>query len=324
MAFIAGSANTANEVLTALQNACTANGWTLANGVLNKGDCYAKPFLNDGTIALVAGAGSITNTPTLRIGSTNYIPGYPNMWVSLAGINTAIPYPVTYSIHVMENPNEVYLFINHSVDSWAYIAFGQSPVENLTGSGVWYAGTGIGTSTIRSVDVANQGVNGHLSCMLFSYVNQSGTTTNGYQSIKSFFHHGISDLASEWSISGINGAGDWNTYSWDRIPTAANATLTLIPLMTREPSAWNSGASLHPIQPSVIRLENRRSIVGNLNHARYARLDNIDPGQIDTIGSEKWRFYPWIKKNITDRNATALNNNLHSGTYGVAVRYDGT
>lgn len=323
MPFVAGSANNVNEVLSALQNACTANGWTLASGILSKGDCYAMPFINDGTIALLAGTGqngaTVTNPPTLSSASTLRVPGAPNIWVSLSGIDNAITYPLTYFIHVMENPNEVYLFINHSVESWSYLAFGQSPIEGLTGTGVWYGGTGRGLNILDSGDINNAGANGHLGCALFSYVAPGATTVNSNQRIKCFFHHNVSDSPSEWSISGVDGVGFVATQSWTGLPSQANATLTLMPLLTREPSTWNSGAGLHPIQPSIIRPDFRRSIVGNLGHARYARIDNIDPGEIVTIGSEKWRFYPWIKKNITNRNATVTD----SGTFAAAIRYDG-
>jgi len=326
MAFVAGSANTVNELLTAFTNACTANGWVLASGILSKGDCYAKPFINDGTIALLAGTGqngsTLVNPPTLSSASTFRVPFAPNIGVSLAGIDIAIAYPLTYFIHVLDNPNEVYLFINHNVTSWSYLAFGQSPVDNLTGLGVWYGGTGRGLNILASNDVSNAGASGHLGCALFSYIAQGGTTVNGNQTIKCFFHHNLSDSPSEWSISGTDGVGVVATQSWAGLPSQANATLTLMPLLTREPSTWNSGTSLLPIQPSIIRPDNRRSIVGDLKHARYARLDYIEPSQIVTLGGEKWRFYPWLQKNITDRNATG-SDKTHSGTYGVAIRYDG-
>lgn len=280
MPFVAGSANNVNEVLSALQNACTANGWTLASGILSKGDCYAKPFINDGTIALLVGTGqsgtTIINTPVVEA-NPYYVPGYPNLWTSLSGINNAIPYPLTYFIHVMENPNEVYLFINHSVESWSYIAFGQSPIENLAGTGIWYGGTGIGKNILASGDISNSGANGHISCALFNYVAQGGTSGNGNQTIKCLFHHGVNDLPTEWSGAGTDGIGSATTTSWSGMPSQANATLTLMPLLTREPSTWNSGAGLHPIQPSIIRPDNRRSIVGVIGHARYARIDNINP-----------------------------------------------
>lgn len=322
MPFITGSANNVNEVLSALQNACTANGWKLTSGILSKGDCYAKPFISDGTIVLNAGTGqsgsNLINSPQLLSASTNWVNYYPDLMVSLSAINKNIAYPLTYSIHVMENPNEVYLFINHSVDNWSYIAFGQSPTANLTGTGTWYSGTGIGNNNLPDRAVKNNS-NGHIGCGLFNFTESSGATVNFYQLVHSFFHHGVSDMPYEWSITGTEGIGTRNTQSWPGLPSQASATLTLMPLLVREPSQWNSGAALLPIQPSIARPDNRRYIVGNLGHARYARIDNINPGEIVTIGSEKWRFYPWLKKNIVNRNATVTD----SGTYAAAIRYDG-
>lgn len=332
MAFITGTANNADEILIALKNSCTANGWVLTNGILSKGDCYVKAFINDNTVALLAGTGQngsdLTNAPTLiyEYGSSYYIPGYPHLWVSLAGIDMAISYPVIYSIHIMDNPKEVYLFINHNIDSWSYIAFGQSPIEHLPGTGVWYGGTGIGESSLESYWVWNEGEAGHINAALFSYISSAGYLLRDKPTVKSFFHHGISDIPYEWSLTGVEGVGSYSSdiSYWHELPTQANATLTLEPLMAREPSVWNSSSTLYPIQPSVYRPDYRRSIVGSLGHARYARIDYIDPGQIVTLGNERWRFYPWLKKNIADRDMKTIPyDKRHTGTYGVAIRYDG-
>lgn len=322
MAFFAGTANSVNDVYSALINACKANGWVLNNGILSNGKCFAKPFLNDGTIVLHAGTGqsgsTLINSPQLLSASSNWVEYYPDLMVSLSAINTTIAYPLTYYIHVLTKPDEVYLFINHSIESWSYIAFGQSPTANLTGTGTWYSGTGIGKNNLPDRAVSNN-PNGHAGCGLFNFTESSGATVNFYQVVHSFFHHGIADMPYEWSITGTEGIGSRNTQSWKGLPSQASATLTLMPLLTREPSQWNSGSSLLPIQPSIARPDNRRYIVGNLGHARYLRLDYINPGQIVTLGNEKWRCYPWLKKKLANFQS---DDKTHSSTYGVAIRYD--
>ena len=40
MAYITGSAASFADLQTAIQNACTANGWTLSSGILSKNGCF--------------------------------------------------------------------------------------------------------------------------------------------------------------------------------------------------------------------------------------------------------------------------------------------
>jgi hypothetical protein len=53
------------------------------------------------------------------------------------------------------------------------------------------------------------------------------------------------------------------------------------------------------------------------------RNDNIDDGQILTLGSERWFIAPVYRKNTASRAASPYNGATHSGTIAMAVRYDG-
>lgn len=298
MAFYTGGCTTATQLLTALTNACTDNGWTLSNGILSKEGCYVQPSLVNSILNVLGGNGqngaSITDTPSL--------PEKALFYSNLGNVT----YPLTYHIHVIDK--EVYLFVNYNVDYWSWIAFGQSPTAGLPGTGNWYAGLypmpSMGTTT------------GHTPSLLFSTRIQSGTTGNTGQQISWFFHHGLD--AYKWSLSGTQ-YGNVNNGAWSAKPSQVSATLTVVPLLARQPNNWNGEAILLNISPSIYRPDGWFSVVGDLKHARYVRNTHYEDGQVITLGHEKWRIYPTLRKNTLVPNGTTD----HSGTFALAIRYDG-
>ena len=87
------------------------------------------------------------------------------------------------------------------------------------------------------------------------------------------------------------------------------------------PSAWNGESVLVPIQVITSRPSNLWSLVGELTHARYVRLDNLEPGQLITLGPDRWKVYPFYRKDATARDGG--DGIDHTGTLGWAIRYDG-
>lgn len=301
MAFYNGSCNDVNQLLTAVNNACIANGWILSDGILSKQNCFVQLYTSGSILYLIGGNGqkgsSLTDSPKLSNGRL--------LAANLGGVT----YPLTYNIHVMDR--EVYLFVNYNVDFWSYLAFGQSGVKGLPGTGNWYGG-------LYPISNSSIGRGGHPCCLLFSAFATSGTIGNTGQQIGWFFHHGLDDYP--WSISGDN-VGDINNNGWSSLPSQAVATKMVEPLLVRQPNSWNNEAILLNISPAIYRPEGRLSVVGDLKHARYIRNTYYNDGQIITLGQDKWRVYPCIRKNTT--NPEPYHSNQHSGTYAIAVRYEG-
>lgn len=297
MTFYTGSCTTANELLTAITNACTANGWALNQGILSKSGCYIQLSLSDSILYILGGNGqngaNITDTPST--------PQQSLFYANLGGVT----YPLTYHIHAIDK--EVYLFVNYNVDSWSYIAFGQSPVTGLPGTGNWYA-------ALYPLYYGSD--DGTTPSLLFSQRRQGGVPSNTGQHISWFFHHGLDDY--HWSLSGTR-YGEVNNNAWDYKPSQAAATLTISPLLARQPNNWNGEAILLNISPSIYRPEGWRSIVGDLKHARYVRNNNYEDGQIIILGNEKWRVYSTLRKNTASPNGSTSD----SGTYALAIRYEG-
>ncbi|MDN6856982.1 hypothetical protein QO207_10320 [Pseudomonas sp. CAN2814] len=319
MAFYTGAANSFADLRTALFSACVAQGWTLTDDVLSKGAAFVKCSISSADTA-AQGIGLILQ------GATGYASG---ALVSPAPVTprlgapsrdtTLASWPMEYSIHVFDSPAEVYLVARYNLDYYLWLAFGVSDVAGLGGSGLW-------TSAISRLKRGPQG----------GGLNISPITGGGQGSDHTNPGFGASSGALFWNTDGYIDAGSqqdaicsnldgvlwpYRTLNNARSLNSFQAVEASYPLITRSPSAWNSEAILLPIQGYVFRASNKCSLVVDLRNARYVRVDNYEPGQIITLGSDRWRVYPFYRKNTAARNGgTGLD---HSGTFGWAIRYDG-
>lgn len=296
MAYINGSTTTLDGLRTALFDACTSNGWTLSGSVLHKGSVYVQ-ILVQGAYLTIQGATGIdgSNNPT-GLG-----PFYSRIG-AVAG--QALTWPMAYQIFIGTNPDEVYLVVNYNVDFFQYLAFGVSSVSGIPGTGAWYSASVTQTSQYVSIfpyGGAQPGYNQSAPPALFHLTNSdsAGVLQN------SFIHHGF----------------DSGAWSGSLYANSANAISAAQPHMQRLPNAWNSEGVLLPIQAYFARPSSKVSLVADLAHARYTRIDNYDPGQVVTLGPDRWKVFPWYRKNVSARDGGSNIN--HSGSMGLAVRYDG-
>lgn len=96
------------------------------------------------------------------------------------------------------------------------------------------------------------------------------------------------------------------------------------PHLSRSPSAWNQESPLLPIQCTLVRASSKVSLVADIRNARYLRVDNHSPEQIIELGPDRWKIYPFYRKNTSARDGSvAPVGTDHTGTFGWAIRYDG-
>lgn len=292
MAYVTGSANDMAALRSAFIAACTANGWTLTGDVLHKGNVFVKIQVVSGFLAL--------NGVTAADGS-----GDQGTVVRIGRVSTGIPdlvWPVTYEVFISTVPDEVYLIVNYDVDKYQYACFGQSVIADLPGLGAWYS---------ASLSYENPGVTQPIAIDSNGYDNIAGRRTmapfwrryDHTHTFNSAIHHGL---------DGVN---------WSTVSQIINAAQAISELTNALPNAWNSEAVLLPIQPWIPRASNKVSMVADFKHARYLRVDNHTPGDVITIGSDRWKAYPFYRKNTVVRNGGAGID--HTGTFGWAIRYDG-
>lgn len=321
MAFVTGTANSIADLITAVQNACTANGWTLGGTVLSKGGCYASltqtsPATGINLMTLLTGTGiDGSNNLTGVAGTTSSIGALAaTAWTDNPWNYT---FPVAYNIHVLTNPDEVYLQVSYSGPQgsgyWAHLSFGRAVVQQ--GTGVWQSALGF---NYQGMYVTPDG--GHLDDYYAGCLEAAPFFYARYQSnypgqwVQSFIHGAINeaDGTGIWSTSAYPGPGGGGI----------GAGISCSPLLGYTPSAWNSQAVLFPVQIMQDRPNAKMSLIAQLGHLRYLRNDNYNDGDIITLGADRWMVYPMWKKNAAARNG-AETAGVDSGTMAVAIFYDG-
>lgn len=309
MAYYTGSVNSYADLLAAIHSACQANGWSLSNGVLSKGSAFVKLQLataaSTNGIVIQGGTGNVGGT------LTNPSPASPRLGrPSTASSHwQAEVWPATYHIHINEQPDEVFVVMNFNVQYHYYLAFGISSVSGMTGTGLWCSATtrtaalNYTSSTPGGVVIGPEsGENGYYfgTCAPF-------WATNAVPALYA------SDIVHTHA-----GAG-W--CSFDGLTNSLLGISAMAPLITRSPNAWNAEAVLFPIKNYQKSDAGKVRLVLDMAHARYVRLNNLTPGEIITLGSDRWKVYPFYCKNAAQPNAGY--GFQHTGTLGWAIRYDG-
>lgn len=284
MAFITGSAASISDLLTAIRNACTSNGWTLAGNVLSKGTCYQRLQVSGSQLDLISGTGID--------GSNNLLGAADDQSCRLGFSNSSatFAYPVDYFIHINTSPDEIYTVVRYSGSWYQFLAWGQSSHPGLSGTGNWYTGsqnaTFAGSNTVGN-SVYNSGliVENFGAAGMFQGRQYAGNRQNGA------VDHKLDSVT--WKVEGA--WRDW--YS---------------PFIL-SPNAFNSRSILIPIRVYAPRTSGFVSVVLECAHSRFVNAANLSAEQIITLGSDKWKIYPWWSKNPP----LAIANCAH------AFRYDG-
>lgn len=353
MAYVTGTANSLSAIVTALRDACTANGWTLAGNVLHKSGCYVE-VIAVGTEAQSTDFGLIQIRGGTGIDGSNLLTGEPALYTTnwpaqgvigpLATSNVTTyadwDWPVTYHIHIHTNPDEVFLMVNYGAGQyWQGLSFGQSPSPGCPGTGNWFH-----ASTPRNkVNGGSSTSYGRLKNLNTIVVNPEGGRLSSYSGgvcpgaipfwqytkdessgvpTPSLFH-GVwanDGVTSGWSHPRYNWNGSGNPGSAMNVVSSSRVAQ---PLPTYSPNAWNSEAHLIRLQILSPRLDWKSSVVGEIRHARFIRNDFLDPGEVITLGTDQWKVYPAYRKNVSARNGVANSGSDHSGTCAIAIRYDG-
>lgn len=353
MPYITGAANSLPDLVTAIRNACTSNGWTLSGEVLHKDGCYVRiraiaktdggNHPDFGLIEIqpgngIDGSNNLTDTPPLY--STNW-PACGVIGPMGNGTSTSVytdwDWPVTYHIHILTNPDEVFVMVNYgSSQYWQGLSFGQSPSPGCPGTGNWAHG-----SCPRAA--ADNNNSGRLHGGQRVVVNPQGSTLStwsggvvqgaipfwGYTMDQSGSVPNSSLFHGVWHNDGITTGWNHPRYYWNSSANPGQAmniacsSRACQPLPVYSPNTWNDEAHLIRLQIMCPRLEWKSSVVGEIRHARYIRNDFLDDGEVINLGGEKWKVYPAYRKDASARNGGSAAGATHSGTSAIAIRYDG-
>lgn len=302
MAYYSGLASSYTELKDVLIDACSENGWSVSgNTIISKAEMFFKLRISDqngwpdGPGILMQGGNSISNftSPEVRLG---------NIAISTAGnYPLKIIFPINYMIHIFDH--EVFLIINYQIDNFMYLVFGQDQFTKA----IWLSGSIY--QYISNLD-------------LFTiYNNGGGSDTNSARSGGGFFWAGYGlgrntkdtiYFDNEWSQT--NGGFAYREGAVSALPSYIN-------IINKIPSLWSSDSIFLPINIFKLAASSKVRLICQIQHAKFTRLDNFEPNQIIELGNDKWKIYPFHKKNILSRDGGADAN--HTGTFGWAIRYDG-
>lgn len=302
MAYTVGSVSSYDGLRQFLIDACINEGWQWndANSVLYKGAVFIRLTVNADGMA-VLGRTSLTagDAPqAVRIGILNRFTGRPTF---------EITWPAVCEIFAFEN--EVFAIINYDVDRYQFVAFGQSSMAAaLPGSGAWFGAS----AALPVAEFSDGGPITIDSTGADSSYGISASLTGGWGASQP-------TRMSYWLHADLDGHG-WS-FAANGDTRNAIRNLPQYPLVDILPSAWNAEGVLLPVRMFKVREADFISLTAELQHVRQTRIDNYDPGQIIAIGPDRWKVYPWHKKNADARNGGI--NIDHTGTFGWAIRYEG-
>lgn len=328
MAFITGSAANQAALLTALRSAATANGYTLDGNILKKGNLHVNTYNSatsgeDNALVVWMGKGSASGalTDAFQYGVT------PNRSTVFR-----CSYPVTYDIHI--HGDELFMVWWDASEKYFWLAWGQSsPFSTSPGAGnsLWCGGTQSTAYTVNcgTYYTPNRWIN---MGPTFGGISTNVSLESQQNTAPALFWHThqprtmsfSNTIYTDTAGAVLGGRGTVTDSTDDYVVTGIRH---LSPLLDRQPNTWNGETILLPINCYTPVASSKQQLEIQVRHARYCRLNNLDPRTVITVGGQQYKVYPWYKLDRTTPNGsidTAVANAVnHTGTFGWAVKYDG-
>jgi hypothetical protein len=254
MAYVTGTAADYTELLTALRDACVANGWTLTGNVLSKGAIYINT-----EVANLRSTGNLMPRLVIRASNDSSMTDAPDNRVGLGHYDTTsargVQFPATYKIFVHASPDNVFMKVIYSTTHHQWLAFGNCSVPGLPGTGNFASGTTNLSAVILTGDN-----------MTWSSGYAFGNNNQNYVSGNLFYRSLTADVVGPAGYNNHHHMGDVGQGSshWSgRANSAVDASQNALELLRYSPSAWSQEALLIPITPTI-KVGNNVHIVGKI------------------------------------------------------------
>lgn len=312
MAFYTGTTNTFADLKTIIETVADDMGWSISNGVLSKNGAFIK--LTSGVVSSIY-TNLMIESGTGQSGSslTGASKAAPRLTET---IGMPIQWPATYLIHAFDDPDEIYVVLRVNVEFYLFLCFGVGGEPGVGGTGCWSGATWPSGAIVTNSRANEFQTSVSIGGIQFGQYNDSMTRTPFWLSGANV----NTDARYSWSLHhGLNGGG------WQYPGQPNNAQFGYIAgLWTSLPSPFNEAHVLLPMKGLIFRPDGGVTIGKQNVHARFMRIDNVAPEDVIEYGGDKWKCYPMFRKNSNVRNGSNASNTDHSGTFGVALRYDGS
>lgn len=329
MAYATGIANSSLDLKNALIAFCTTNGWTESAGVLSKGDNHFLPAVTGNHLKVDMGDAAGFVAPGIT-GANNY------PYISVNNV-----WPVTYRLFAISEDGAdtvVLAMLEANGTEYKYMMFGN--LQNKLGvwnGGQWMHATYASQSNGSTSRQSNAGIN----------IDISGGPEGGSNTEEYIQAHGpLFAFTEGWPNFGSNyTAGnsfikcdiDGGTYKRNQLGVISSAPSRngcvdafrfAKLLLYRGRNAWNGQSCLVPAHVILGRASTTFSRLGTIGHIRFMRMDNYEPGDIITLGLDRWMVLPMYKRDATTVYGAkgSFNNTAavgHSGQLAYAIKYDG-
>ena len=303
MAYYSGTAASITALRTALLTHAQADGWVLTGSVLSKAGVYFQIGENATDITCLGCMSTAVIWPApnvVSIGKIFWASGYPLQVIS---------FPCNYEVFGFAQ--ELFFVVNYDVSNYQWMAFGKSSVPGLPLAGGW-CGASFGSAALIQ----------EAAPISITATGGGGSGSSGETGCAALFWGTTQYLAYQRNCfvnSGLDSQGWWYGAMVNVSPIGIRSATPLIGL---QPSVWNSEATLLPIRVLKERPSFKASLIADIANARYVRIDNLTPGDVLTLGADRWKVFPWYVKNSAARNGSTAAIS-HTGTFGWAIRYQG-
>lgn len=309
MAFQSVVVNSAADLKAAIENFAQTNGWTLASGVLSKNGCYTA-LTNPSTSEL-----RIQNARNGLFSGNDIAVRYSRIY------NTTWPSSATAYMVAFSNPDIIWVTINFDVVKFMHLGFGNIVKYGNWNGGQWFHAqhtSRVGDNNVCSLINGSQNPywpGSASECALF-WNPQSRDSWNGYN-VENNASSIECDIRGRIWEPNAGTDGDYNTIWCPRM---------ISPIHQKNPNVFNSQTILTPFQLWIKASDGYMQCLGHIDHIRFVKLTNYNPGDRITLGSEQWTLYPWYVHDVgaPDGSHAQYSSGYNTtGVLGVAVKYDG-
>jgi len=318
MAYTSGTANTMANLATYIASFAGSNGWTYgAGGVLYNANGAVRITVPDGSTLKIEGANDS--------GFSDQCPKYSQICDPV--------FPVQYDLFAFNSPDFVAcLILYNNIRQWC--AWGDLTKYGAWTGGNWFGATCTNSPSTRVPSIYNATDNA-LNPASPPYVYPVGRGSSG-----GLFLYSLGWNAKNQDNDKREGDGSFlhceeysgSPYKWangaqfcDLLNQVSNPMGTVYSrplvqqLLLASPNTWNSQTILLPFWIGCNNTPGGQiALLGDIPWIRHMRMDYYNDGDVITLGSDKWKVFPWIHKDISMGRA-----DWSSQTLGWAIKYTG-
>ena len=322
-------------------------GYAVTSGVVSKGDVHVKLTEISGNVSAEAGTGSSAGTITNPT-STKFI--RDSLTINSGTITISGNYPATYYFMYSSTPDQFTCVVTYGDGFCQHLSFGQAERFGTWGTGVFCSGNAedyhFGSSAGDSTNYTMLHRDGSVYCEsnsgsvdadrrsgvgygFFATHNTRSTTSTNYDVTKV---NGASSMHCDAHTDGVNVSnwlGTWGMYGSPSYTNARGGQLYVYPPLTyvlnNGQNSWNNQSPLIALNIYVDTAG--IELIGTFPHARFINVNNLDVGEVITVGSDQWIVFPWFKNGgSTEFSSTGTVSTAthaeYTSYFGWAVRYE--